>query len=56
MESPYVLKYLTLIDLFTHLKQAWLNPEHILTAEDVTCGNCEQPMSLLLQVKLQLHL
>ncbi|GAA5805217.1 programmed cell death protein 2 [Helicostylum pulchrum] len=31
-------------------KPAWLNPETILTAEQVTCGNCEQPMSLLLQL------
>ncbi|RCI03950.1 Programmed cell death protein 2 [Rhizopus stolonifer] len=31
-------------------KPAWLNPEHILAAEDVTCGNCEQPMNLLLQL------
>ncbi|GAN08879.1 programmed cell death protein 2 [Mucor ambiguus] len=31
-------------------KPAWLNPEHILTADNVTCGNCEQPMSLLLQL------
>ncbi|KAG1470132.1 hypothetical protein G6F56_002859 [Rhizopus delemar] len=28
----------------------WLNPEHILSVEDVTCGNCEQPMVLLLQL------
>ncbi|CEP08194.1 hypothetical protein [Parasitella parasitica] len=31
-------------------RPAWLNPEHILTAADVTCGNCEQPMNLLLQL------
>ncbi|KAI7905781.1 programmed cell death protein 2 [Cokeromyces recurvatus] len=31
-------------------KPAWLNPEYILSAEHVTCGNCEQPMPLLLQM------
>ncbi|KAG1051324.1 hypothetical protein G6F43_006462 [Rhizopus delemar] len=28
----------------------WLNPEHVLSMEKVTCGNCEQPMVLLLQL------
>ncbi|KAI8969940.1 programmed cell death protein 2 [Mycotypha africana] len=31
-------------------KPAWLNPEKFLTVKDVTCGNCSQPMSLLLQL------
>ncbi|CEG69282.1 hypothetical protein RMATCC62417_05382 [Rhizopus microsporus] len=28
----------------------WLNPEHVLSVDKVTCGNCEQPMNLLLQL------
>ncbi|KAI9261127.1 programmed cell death protein 2 [Sporodiniella umbellata] len=28
----------------------WLNPEHVLPVEYVTCGNCEQPMALLVQL------
>ncbi|KAI7878641.1 hypothetical protein K492DRAFT_170670 [Lichtheimia hyalospora FSU 10163] len=31
-------------------KPAWLNPETLLEAEQVTCRNCEQPMILLLQL------
>ncbi|KAI8143338.1 programmed cell death protein 2 [Fennellomyces sp. T-0311] len=31
-------------------KPAWLNPEHILNVENVTCGNCSEPMILLLQL------
>ncbi|KAG0170380.1 Programmed cell death protein 2 [Apophysomyces sp. BC1034] len=31
-------------------KPAWLNPEHVLDVEKATCGNCDQPMSLLIQV------
>ncbi|KAI9309178.1 programmed cell death protein 2 [Cunninghamella echinulata] len=31
-------------------KPAWLNPEKILSINDVTCGLCEQPMVLLVQL------
>ncbi|KAI8339017.1 programmed cell death protein 2 [Chlamydoabsidia padenii] len=31
-------------------KPAWLNPEHVLTVDQVTCASCEQPMVLLLQL------
>ncbi|KAF7728156.1 Programmed cell death protein 2 [Apophysomyces ossiformis] len=31
-------------------KPAWLNPEHVLNVERATCGNCDQPMCLLLQL------
>ncbi|CAO3623700.1 unnamed protein product [Cunninghamella blakesleeana] len=31
-------------------KPAWLNPEKVLSINDVTCGLCEQPMVLLVQL------
>ncbi|CAO3598547.1 unnamed protein product [Absidia cylindrospora] len=31
-------------------KPAWLNPEHVLTVDQVTCSSCDQPMVLLLQL------
>ncbi|KAI8348812.1 programmed cell death protein 2 [Choanephora cucurbitarum] len=31
-------------------KPVWLNPEYILSADQVTCGNCDEPMNLLLQL------
>ncbi|KAI9023551.1 programmed cell death protein 2 [Phycomyces nitens] len=31
-------------------RPAWMNPEHVLTAEQATCGNCDQPMALLVQL------
>ncbi|KAI8978893.1 programmed cell death protein 2 [Pilobolus umbonatus] len=31
-------------------KPAWLNPEHLLNVERLTCGNCEEPLILLLQL------
>ncbi|RUS22173.1 programmed cell death protein 2 [Endogone sp. FLAS-F59071] len=30
--------------------RAWMNPEHVLDAEAVKCGECEKPMLLLVQV------
>ncbi|KAI9496356.1 programmed cell death protein 2 [Zychaea mexicana] len=31
-------------------KPAWLNPEHVLDVENATCGNCSEPLILLLQL------
>ncbi|KAI8093515.1 programmed cell death protein 2 [Halteromyces radiatus] len=31
-------------------KPAWLNPEHVLNVDQVTCTNCDQPMVLLVQL------
>ncbi|KAI8388134.1 programmed cell death protein 2 [Radiomyces spectabilis] len=31
-------------------KPAWMNPEHVLNVDRATCGNCDEPLILLLQL------